>query len=60
MTETKCNWCPRDVSKHDPLALKVCLLKAIREAQANAKSNGIEGIDNIEASATSEETNESK
>jgi hypothetical protein len=59
MTETKCNWCPRDVSKHDQLALQICLLKAIREAKANAKSNGIEEITDIETSVKSEESDDS-
>jgi len=31
MVETNCPLCKRDVSKHDPLALRVCFLKAIRE-----------------------------
>lgn len=36
MAETKCKWCPRDVSKHDNLALRVCLLKAIRDKSKKA------------------------
>ena len=33
MTETVCKICEREISKHDPLALKVCLLKALRELE---------------------------
>jgi len=57
MTETKCEWCPRDISKHDPLALKICLLKAIREKLATKPSEAIEEIEDIESNSA---TNESK
>ena len=33
MTETVCKICKREISKHDPLALRVCLLKALREIE---------------------------
>ena len=33
MVETICKVCEREISKHDPLALKVCLLKATREIE---------------------------
>jgi len=33
MVETNCKICEREISKHDPLALRVCFLKAIREIE---------------------------
>ena len=33
MVETVCPLCEREVSKHDPLALRVCFLKSIRELE---------------------------
>ena len=39
MVETLCNICDRDISKHDPLALRVCLLKALREIERFRLSN---------------------
>ena len=56
MAETKCRWCKRFVSKHDNLALRICLLKAIRDKEIvspspkeiKPKSNGLEKLDDIE------------
>lgn len=50
MTETKCLWCKRDVSKHDSLALRICLLKAIRDKDMKdtTATEGLEKLVNIE------------
>jgi hypothetical protein len=47
MTETKCEWCPRDISKHNELALRICLLKAIKEKKGHG---GLTNLPDIEAS----------